>query len=91
MRPELERLQRIEHQLLHKPQPEQAADWHVQELLDPDLASDTELQRRIYQGLYAAGQQQLRQELATIHQHLYGAHHSSKWTRLVQFLTHLGH
>ncbi|OUJ73076.1 hypothetical protein [Hymenobacter crusticola] len=74
MRPELERLQRIEDHLLHQP----AADWYVQELVDADLAADTDLQRQLYQGLYVAGQQQLRRELAVIHQQLYGTKRPSR-------------
>ena len=68
MRPELERLQQIEQQVLGTAP---APDWQLLQLLDTDLASDTELQRRLYQGLYQAGQQQLRQELNQIHQRLY--------------------
>lgn len=68
MRPELERLHRIEQHLLGRcPAP----DWQLQQLSDTDLAADTELQRQLYQGVYQAGQQQLRQELNQIHQQLY--------------------
>ncbi|WP_324672022.1 hypothetical protein [Hymenobacter sp. GOD-10R] len=78
MRPELERLQRIEHHLLGQP----SADWHVQELLDADLAADTDLQRQLYQGLYVAGRQQLRSELVAIHRQLYG---TKRLGRVAQF------
>jgi len=90
MRPQLERLQRIEHYLLHKPTPEQVADWRVQALLDADLASDTELQRRAYQSIHLAGQQQLRRELAAIHQQLYENPRQSRTAQLLQTLTDLG-
>lgn len=68
MRPELEHLRRIEQHLLGtSPVP----DWQLQQLLDTDVVADTELQRQLYQVLYQAGQQQLRQELNQIHQQLY--------------------
>lgn len=72
MRPELKRLQRIEQHLLGGPQPGQAEEWVLQQLLDADLEADTEAQRRVYQGLYVAGRHQLRQELEAIHERLYG-------------------
>ncbi|GGF27754.1 hypothetical protein [Hymenobacter cavernae] len=90
MRPELERLQRIEHYLLSNPQPEQVADWRVQELLDADLASDTDFQRRAYQGIHAAGRKQLRRELAAIHQKLYRNQRQSLADYFRQALTNLG-
>lgn len=71
MRPELERLQTIECQLLSATPPLDKADWSVQLLLDADLLADTEAQRLLYQGIYLAGQRQLRRELAAIHQRLY--------------------
>ncbi|MGY2130586.1 hypothetical protein ACW9KT_00050 [Hymenobacter sp. HD11105] len=70
MRSELERLQYIEQQLLSAVPPSEAA-WNVQLLLDPELEADTETQRLLYQGIYLAGQRQLRRELAAIHQRLY--------------------
>ena len=60
MRPELKRLQQIEQHLLGGPQPGQAEEWALQQLLDADLETDAEAQRLVYQGLYVAGQQQLR-------------------------------
>jgi hypothetical protein len=82
MRPELERLQRIERHLLGHSAAEASA-WAVQELLDADLRPDTEAQRLVYQGLYAAGRRQLRQELEAIHAHLYGeaATRPGRWLR----------
>jgi hypothetical protein len=91
MRPELERLQRIEGYLLHNPQAEKTADWRVQELLDADLAFDTEIQRRLYQGLRAAGQQQLRRELTSIHQQLYGSGQESWAAQLLARLADATH
>ena len=72
MRPELERLRRIEQQLLNGPAARPAAEWQLQLLLDPDLQTDAEAQQRLYEGLGAAGRRQLRSELATIHARLYG-------------------
>ena len=77
MRPELERLQTIEWQLLSTAPPLDAAAWDVQLLLDADLRTDTETQRLLYQGIYLAGQRQLRRELAAIHQRLYGPERTS--------------
>lgn len=73
MRPELERLQTIERQLLSVVPPLDAAAWDVRLLLDEELQTDTETQRLLYQGIHLAGQRQLRRELAAIHQRLYGA------------------
>ena len=71
MRPELERLQRIELHLLGSPCPAQANEWAVQQLLDAELEVDTEAQQRVYQGIYVAGRRQLRRELEAIHEQLY--------------------
>jgi hypothetical protein len=73
MRPELERLLRIEQQLVNGPAALPAAEWQLQLLLDPDLQTDTEVQQRLYAGLRAAGRQQLRGELAAIHARLFGS------------------
>jgi len=72
MRPELERLLRIEQQLLNGPAAQPAAEWQLQLLLDPDLQADATAQQRLYAGLRAAGRHQLRGELAAIHARLYG-------------------
>ena len=71
MRPELERLQRIERHVLGEASPAEAATWATECLLDPDLQADAEVQRQLYQGLYLAGQRQLRHELDAIHARLY--------------------
>ena len=71
MRPELERLHLIEQQLLNGPAALSAEDWHLRQLLDGDLAADTEAQQQLYYGLRRAGRQQLRQELRLIHARLY--------------------
>ena len=71
MRPELERLQFIERQLLSAAPPLDAAAWDVQLLLDAELSADAQTQRLLYQGIYLAGQRQLRRELTAIHQRLY--------------------
>ncbi|QKG58066.1 hypothetical protein GKZ68_16420 [Hymenobacter sp. BRD128] len=82
MRPELERLLRIEQQL-HSP----AAEWQLQLLLDADLQADAEAQQRLYAGLRAAGRHQLRRELAALHTRLYGPplgawpHRIAAWLR----------
>jgi hypothetical protein len=78
MRPELERLQLIEQQLLGGPAALPAPEWHLRQLLDGDLAADAEAQRQLYHGLRRAGRQQLRHELARIHQQLY-APRASGW------------
>ncbi|SHI38320.1 hypothetical protein SAMN02745146_0716 [Hymenobacter daecheongensis DSM 21074] len=70
MRPDLHRLHWIEHHLLGHPTPAEAADWRTQQLVDAELAADTEIQRQLYQGLYQAGRQQLRWELDQIHARL---------------------
>lgn len=75
MRPELERLLRIERQLRGPA----SADWPLQLLLDPELAADAEAQRQLYHGLHLAGQRMLRDELRVIHQQLYGG--PGGWTR----------
>jgi hypothetical protein len=68
MRPELERLQRIEYYLADATS---APSGPIEQLFDADWKADTELQRQLYQGLRLAGQQQLRRELHQIHQRLY--------------------
>ena len=82
MRPELERLQRIEHHLLGT-SPSETPAWAVQELLDPNLRSDTEAQRLVYQSLYITGQRQLRRELEAIHARLYDGREArpGRWLR----------
>ena len=42
MRPELERLQRIERHSRGEAPPEEGPEWNVQLLLDPDLRADAE-------------------------------------------------
>jgi len=71
MRPELDRLHRIEAQLLGQPQPAGAPDWQVQRLLDAELDADAQAQRQLYVGIRAAGRRQLRAELNAIHAQLY--------------------
>lgn len=71
MRPELERLQLIEQQLLCAPAALPADEWHVRQLLDSELALDTAVQQQLYHGLRLAGRHQLRRELQLIHTHLY--------------------
>ena len=78
MRHELERLRLIEQQLLNTPAALPAEDWHLRQLLDGELAADTETQRQLYYGLRLAGRQQLRQELRQIHARLY-APQASGW------------
>lgn len=68
MRPELERLRRIEQHLLGPAGAVPAAYL----ALDAALPADAEAQRRVYEALHQAGQRQLRQELAAIHERLYG-------------------
>jgi len=78
MRPALERLHLIEQQLLNDPAALPAADWHLRQLLDSELATDTAAQQQLYHGLRRAGRQQLRHELRhelrQIHARLYGGH-----------------
>jgi hypothetical protein len=87
MRPELERLLRIEQQLLSSPAALSAAEWQLQLLLDPELQADAEAQQHLYAGLRAAGRLQLRGELAAIHTKLYGPppgawpHRIATWLR----------
>lgn len=70
MRPELERLRRLEEHLLGE----------VALLpLDAALPADLDLQRQLYEGLRQAGRQQLRHELAAIHERLYGPA-AGRWT-----------
>ena len=71
MRPELERLHFIEQQLLNGPAALPAADWHLRQLLDGELAADAAAQQQLYRGLRRAGRQQLRHELRQIHARLY--------------------
>ncbi|MVN77479.1 hypothetical protein GO988_14180 [Hymenobacter sp. HMF4947] len=71
MRPELDRLLLIEQQLLDGPAALPAEEWHLRQLLDGELAADTEAQLLLYQGLRLAGRQQLRRELRQIHAQLY--------------------
>ena len=79
MRPALERLRRIESHLLSPPSAAEAAHWHARQLLDPELATDTEIQRQLYQALHQAGRQQLRQELHLIHARLARATRRRGW------------
>ena len=79
MRPELERLHRIECHLLGRPQPAAVPAWEVQRLLDTDLDADAETQRQLYAGIRQAGRRQLRRELSAIHEQLYPARES--WLR----------
>jgi hypothetical protein len=71
MRPELERLQLIEQQLLDGPAALPAETWNVRLLVDSELAADAQMQQQLYHGLRLAGRQQLRQELRLIHARLY--------------------
>jgi hypothetical protein len=71
MRPELERLQFIEQQLLHGPAALPASEWNVRLLIDGDLQADVAAQQQLYNGLRLAGRRQLRQELRQIHEQLY--------------------
>lgn len=71
MRPDLDRLHLIEQQLLNGPAALSAAEWHLRQLLDSDLAADAEAQRQLYHGLRLAGRQQLRRELRLLHERLY--------------------
>ena len=71
MRPALERLCLIEQHLLSGPAALPAADWHLRQLLDGELAADAAAQQRLYHGLRAAGRQQLRRELRAVHARLY--------------------
>ena len=73
MRPELERLHLIEQQLLGTPAALPAEEWHLRQLFDPELASDTAAQEQLYHGLRLAGRRQLRRELRQIHAQLYAA------------------
>ena len=72
MRPDLERLQLIEQQLLNGSAALPAADWHLRQLLDSELTTDAAAQQQLYHGLRQAGRQQLRRELRQIHTRLYG-------------------
>jgi hypothetical protein len=71
MRPELERLHRIECHLQGRPQPVAAPAWEIQRLLDAELDTDAEAQRQLYAGIRQAGRRQLRRELDAIHKQLY--------------------
>ncbi|MGI4871155.1 MAG: hypothetical protein ACRYFX_08260 [Janthinobacterium lividum] len=71
MRPELEHLRLIEHQLLRSAAALPAEEWHLRQLLDGELAADAEAQQQLYDGLRLAGRRQLRQELRQLHAHLY--------------------
>lgn len=71
MRPELERLRLIEQQLLNGPAALPTEDWALRQLLDGELAADTQGQQQLYHGLRGAGRQQLRRELRQIHARLY--------------------
>ncbi|MET4076522.1 hypothetical protein [Hymenobacter sp. UYCo722] len=71
MRPELDRLQLIEQQLLRTLAALPADEWRLRQLFDPELAADTAAQRQLYQGLRLAGRRQLRRELQLIHVRLY--------------------
>ncbi len=76
MRPELTRLHWIEQYLLGSPAPAATAAWQLQRVLDPELAADAAAQQQVYAGLRAAGRQQLRRELRTLHAQLYGPRRS---------------
>ncbi|QDA61457.1 hypothetical protein [Hymenobacter jejuensis] len=89
MRPELERLQRIERHLRGESQPADAPDWNVQLLLDPDLRADAEAQQLLYQGLYSAGRRQLRRELTAIHNRLYGTPRSGWFGKFYDYYKYL--
>ena len=82
MRAELERLHWIEHHLLGSPPPNEAVAWTRQQLLDTELAADTEAQQLLYQGIRLAGRRQLRRELAAIHQRLYRPRYA--WLRTIE-------
>ncbi len=72
MRPELERLQHIEHYLLEPGSAPGETLWAARQLLDPALLPDMEAQQLVYRGLQVAGRRQLQQELSAIHGRLYG-------------------
>lgn len=78
MRSELERLQLIELQLLPGPAALPAAEWHLRQLLDGELAADAEAQQQLYLGLRRAGRQQLRHELRQLQERLY-APRATNW------------
>ena len=89
MRPELERLRLLEQQLLGGPAALPAAEWHLRQLLDGDLAADAEAQQQLYHGLRLAGRRQLRRELRLLHARLYAPRATGwlgwlrrLWTRL---------
>jgi hypothetical protein len=81
MRPALERLQHIEHQLLGQPTAAQVQQWQVQLLTDPELAPDAQAQQQLYQALQQAGRQQLRRELDLIHARFSRAEQRRGWLR----------
>lgn len=78
MRPELERIYRIEQYLLGTLPACPTEEWAVQQVLDAELEADTQTQQLTYRALYAAGRRQLRQELQLIHEQLY-APRTSRW------------
>lgn len=85
MRAELERLQFVEAHVLTGAVP--TAEWAQRAQLDPELEVEAHAQRQLYRGLRAAGRQQLRHELAQIHERLYGgAAPWGWWARLRQLL-----
>lgn len=81
MRPELERLQRIEHHVLGAAHPGQVAEWALQQLFDAELEADTQAQQLVYHALHLAGRRQLYYELQQIHEQLYGPR-PSRWRQL---------
>ncbi|RYU78282.1 hypothetical protein [Hymenobacter persicinus] len=89
MRPALDRLQYLEHHLLGRPTPAEAAQWQVQLLTDPNLAADAQTQVQLYQALREAGRQQLRHELRQIHAHLERTTRRRTWLQTAT--DHLSH
>lgn len=72
MRPELEEIHVLED-FLHGQLPEEAAiEIEIRLLWDQAWKNKVELQRLSYQAIREAGRQQLRQELNTMHQKLFG-------------------
>lgn len=71
MRPELERLQLIEQQLLRTPAALPADEWRLRQLFDSELAPDAAAQQQLYHGVRLAGRRQLRRELQLIQARLY--------------------
>jgi hypothetical protein len=86
MRPELERMQRIEDYLHQRLTSDQTSEMEIRLLLDDSLREDTRMQQQLYTAIRSEGRRQLRRELEAMHSRWYKGTVLLKIARLITFL-----